>query len=153
MFGIVAGIGGRLEAVQDIDFRFVREQAAGGEALAKVGDEEDSRACRPQRRRRLVEADPIGVGLDHGAAASGRGDAGKGAPIVGKRAEIDGEAPGGARRRGLVHICSSTPLSHEVALISAIDYARAVPSRQSPYIHRCGASLSPLSLAMSLGAR
>ena len=86
MFGILAGIGGRLEAVQDIDFRFVREQAAGHDALAKVGDEKDSRACRPQRRRRPLEADPIGVGLDHGARPSGRGDAGKGAPIVGERA-------------------------------------------------------------------
>ena len=62
------------EAVEHVD-RGLRQDLARRDPLAQMGDEENARAGRPERRRSLGEADPIGVGLDDGRAPSGRGAA------------------------------------------------------------------------------
>ncbi len=61
-----------------------------------MGHEKDPSPGRPQRRRGLGEADPIGVSLDDGCALSRRGAGRKRAPIVCERAKVDREAPRGA---------------------------------------------------------
>ena len=86
-----------LEAVEHVDRRLGGQEPARRDPLAQMGDEEDARAGRPQRRRGLGEADPVSVGLDDGGAPPGRGAAGELAPVVGQRAKVDREPP----RRGL----------------------------------------------------
>ena len=100
MLDVVGRIGAGVEAVQHIDLRLRRQQAAGRNTLAEVGDEEGARAGGPQRRRRPIEADPIGVRLDHRGASAGRRQAGERAPVVGERGEIDGQTAGRAVGRG-----------------------------------------------------
>ena len=80
------------EAVEHVDRGLWQDQARR-DPLAPMGDEENARASRPQRRRSFGEADPVGVGLDDGRAPSRRGAGRKCAPIVGERAKIDREAP------------------------------------------------------------
>src|SRR5208337_1777885 len=102
MRGIIDGVGARLQAVEDIDLRLIGQQAARGKTLAEMGDEEDPRARGPQRRRRLVEPDPVGVRLHHRRASPRRRAVGEAAPIVRECGKIDGEAARGAFRRGEV---------------------------------------------------
>ena len=98
MFGVVRRIGAGLEAVQDINLRLIGQQAPRGKTLAEMGDEEGAGARGPQRRRRPVEADSIGVRLHHRRASSGRRAFGEPAPIVGERDEVDRETARGAVR-------------------------------------------------------
>ena len=93
---IVVRIGVLFQAVEDIDDRFSWQDAPGGEAFAELGDEKDPGAGGPQRRAGLAEANPVGVGLDDGPCATGRGPAREPQPVLGKRFEIDRQA---ARRR------------------------------------------------------
>ena len=65
--GVVSRISVLFQTVEDIDDRFLGEEAPGGEAFGQLGDEEDPGAGGPQRRAGLVEADPVSVGLDNGA--------------------------------------------------------------------------------------
>ena len=70
--GVVADLGAGLEAVEHIDPRVVSERRARPRALADMGDEEDAAAGAPQSGRGVLDADPVGVGLDDGAAGGGR---------------------------------------------------------------------------------
>ena len=145
----VAGrTGAALEAVEDIDDRVLGQDAPRGDALGQLGDEEDARAGRPERRRRPVEADPIGVRLDDGARASGRGKRREPAPIAGKRAEIDCQA---SRRRletrGSCEGFGDHAGSHSMGSLRFLNMRAIPPSR------RRAASISPRSLVKSLRAR
>ena len=57
-------------------------------------------ARRVQRGRGGLDADAIGVGLDHRAAGRRRRAPGERAPVVGERRQVDGEHAGGLGRRG-----------------------------------------------------
>ena len=100
MLDVFGRVGAGLETVQHVDFGLRRQQAARGKPLAEMGDEEGARAGGPQRRRSPVEADPVGVGLDHRGARPGAAKICERAPVVGERAEIDGQAAGRVVGRG-----------------------------------------------------
>ncbi len=107
----VGRVRARLEPVQQVNLRLRRQEAARRNPFAEMGDEESSRAGAPEGRRGPVEADPVGVRLDHRGASAGSGELRKRAPVVGERGEIDGQKTGravGRRQRAHESRFSST---------------------------------------------
>ena len=113
MFDIVGRVGVLFQAVEDIDGRFLRQDASGRETFGELGDKEDAGAGGPERGRGLVETNPVGVGLDDSPAASRGSKAREGAPVVGKRVEIDGHPARGRFEGRVAH-------TKEPAFMSAV---------------------------------
>ena len=67
--------------------------------FGEIGDKERLAARLRQLRRHLLQAETIGIGLDHGGAFDGEEAVHQRTPIRFDRGKIDGQRPAGLRRR------------------------------------------------------
>ena len=88
------------EAVEHVD-RGLLGASAHAARFGEIGHEESLASGVRKRRGDRFEAEPIGVGLDHGSAFAGHDRARKRAPVQVDGGKIDGERAAGAFGIGL----------------------------------------------------
>ncbi len=84
------------KAVEHVD-RGIARPGARAPRFGDIGDEKGLAAGLGKLRSDRLETEPIGIGLDHGAAFDGEQLAGKRAPVRLDGIEINGQRPAGLR--------------------------------------------------------